>query len=354
MKMNLYKSIQDQENILAEQNKDISLINDEKNESVFVRNKKKENFKKQLIVMVVIFIIVSAVIATVNLLGLPYDRTNNTFVSVKVEEGERLSDIAQELEEKGIIDNASVFSFLAKIMMNSDFKPGVYFLSPSMESTKIASILSNGITHSNGFTIPKGYTVKQIAKSLGQSGFVDEKSFLEAASTFDFSYFRFIGNENDIEGIDRIEGFLLPDDYKMSEDADEIMVIITMLNQFDVFYNDNYIAREEELSLSTREVIVIATNTKEMSKISAVIHNRRNIGIGDSLPKVPLCSPSKDSIQAALYPEENEDLYYVLSDKLDGTHVFTSSESEYHELKSLYEKARNERSSSEKSKKESK
>ncbi len=245
-------------------------------------------------------------------------------------------------------------------MMNSKFKPGVYFLSPSMESTEIAGILTNGITSSDGFTLPEGYTVKQVAKALGQSGFIDEKKFLKAASDFDFSYFRFINQDKDIKGIDKLEGFLLPDEYKMTTDADEVMVLTAILNQFDNFYNEDYVAREQELSLTTREVMVIASiiqkntsDTKEMATISSVIHNRRNVGLGEPLPKVPLCSPSKEAIQAALYPEENEYLYYVLSDKLDGSHVFTASATEYQSLKKLYEKAKGERDQAEKQKRDS-
>lgn len=345
---------------MADQNNSSSLLN-KVNDGVKPKDiSRKEKLKKPLIIIILILVIISAVFISVNLLAMPYDRTKRTHVNFEVEEGEKLYDVARNLQKEGIIDNASVFSFLAKIMMNSKFMPGIYFLSPSMDSIEIASILSNGFTHTNGFTIPEGYTVDQIAKSLAQSGFVNEKDFLKAVSTFDFTYFRFIKNTTGLQGTDKIEGFLLPDDYKIIEEVDEVMLITTMLNQFDVFYNDYYIAREEELNLTTREVVVIASiienntsNKKEKSKISAVIHNRRNVGIGEPLPNVPLCSPSKDSIKAALYPDENEYLYYVLSDKLDGTHVFTSSSSEYRKLKELYEKAKDERKTLKENNKES-
>lgn len=344
---------------MEDQNKDSSLINNVNNGVITKNKSRKEKLKKPLIIIVLILIIISAVFVSVNFMAMPYDRTKRTHVTFEVQEGEKLYDIAQKLEKKEIVDNASVFSFLAKIMMNSKFKPGVYFLSPSMDSIEIANILSNGITHTDGFTIPEGYTVEQLAKSLGQSGFIDEKKFLKAASSSDFSYFHFIKNSKGLQGTEKIEGFLLPDHYKVIDEADEVMLITAMLNQFDVFYNDYYIAREEELNLTTREVVVIASiiekntsNKKEKPKISAVIHNRRNIGIDEPLPTVPLCSPGKDSIKAALYPEENEYLYYVLSDKLDGTHVFTSSLSEYQNLKELYEKARDERQTLKENKKE--
>ena len=59
----------------------------------------------------------------------------------------------------------------------------------------------------------------------------------------------------------------------------------------------------------------------------------------DELPDKPLCSPSKESIMAALYPDEHEYTYYVLDSTLDGTHRFTSDEAEYNALLAEYEDA---------------
>jgi UPF0755 protein len=59
----------------------------------------------------------------------------------------------------------------------------------------------------------------------------------------------------------------------------------------------------------------------------------------DELPDKPLCSPSKESIMAALYPEEHEYTHYVLSSTLDGTHKFTADEEEYNALLAEYEEA---------------
>ena len=47
------------------------------------------------------------------------------------------------------------------------------------------------------------------------------------------------------------------------------------------------------------------------------------------LPVKPLCFPSKESIIAALYPEDNEFTYYALNTSRDGTHRFTADENEY-------------------------
>ena len=60
----------------------------------------------------------------------------------------------------------------------------------------------------------------------------------------------------------------------------------------------------------------------------------------EEIPEVPLCSPGQESIIAALYPTEDENIYYVLSDKLDGTHIFTSDKAEYEACVEAYNAAK--------------
>jgi UPF0755 protein len=157
----------------------------------------------------------------------------------------------------------------------------------------------------------------------------------------------FIGK--DVDGAEQIEGFLLPGTYRLNTEADETMIIMTMLDSFSNFFNDDYRARADELGLSVREVVVIASMIEketsvdsEKARISSVLLNQMNLEMIE-LPKVPLCSPGEASITAALYPEDSEDIYYVLSSKLDGTHVFTSDEAEYNALVEEYNQAAQER-----------
>lgn len=293
--------------------------------------------------MILIVAVVFGFTFIFNMLSAPADRTDRTYRNFTVEEGEGIDAVSAKLEESKLIKNASAFSFISKITMNSDFRTGTYFLSPSMDSVQIAKTMVSGITTSQGFLIPEGYTVEQTAKALAQDSFASEEEFMEIAENADFSGFEFIGDG--VSGYERLEGFLMPGEYSIGSDADASMIITTMLNQFDNFFNDEYRERTDELGLSIREVIVIASmieneagSDKEMPAISAVIHNRMNLELED-IPDVPLCSPGEAAIIAALYPEENENTYYVLSSKLDGTHEFASDENEYNELKAQYEEA---------------
>ena len=162
---------------------------------------------------------------------------------------------------------------------------------------------------------------------------------MQAAGSPEIGSLEILGeNPEGLAGTDLIEGFLLPGDYVLSAEADESMMIVMMLDAFANFYDDDCKARADELGITTRQLLVIASMIenetsidKERAAISGVIHNRINLELTpvSELPVKPLCFPSKESIMAALYPEDNEFTYYALNASMDGTHRFTSDEEEY-------------------------
>ena len=302
--------------------------------------------RTSLRLIVIALAVILTAVAIMAGLSKPCDRRIATYKAVEISEGDDLNKVAATLEDEGIIDNASAFSAVARMSFSRSFKPGYYYLSPSMNSFEIARTLSRGVTTSSGFTIPAGYNVEQIASSLERDGIADKKAFLEAAASEDLQEIDYIGANN--LGSEQVEGFLFPGDYQMESSADESMMIITMLNQFTNFFNDDYKARADELGLSVREIVYIAsmieTETsidKERAEISAVIHNKYNMDLmpADEIKKAPLCSPSEKSLTAALFPEDNDNIYYVYSSKLDGSHVFTADKEEYDKLLQEYNEA---------------
>ncbi|MBR4431425.1 MAG: endolytic transglycosylase MltG [Clostridiales bacterium] len=301
--------------------------------------KNRKRFHRSLRIVTALIVLAALALWGVYMMSRPYDRTRTTYADFVVEEGEDTSAVAGRLEEEGIIKSASSFETLSKITFAGKFKPGIYYLSPSMDSLEILRTLQSGLSTSKGFTVPAGYTVLQLASALGRDGLADEQLFLKAAGSPEIGSLEILGeNEEGLSGTDLIEGFLLPGDYAWSAEADETMMIVMMLDAFANFYNDDYRARADELGITTRQLLVIASMIeketsidKERAAISGVIHNRINLDLTpvSELPEKPLCSPGKESIIAALYPEDNEYTYYALNAGRDGTHRFTSDESEY-------------------------
>ena len=306
-----------------------------------------KRFHKPLRIIAVIIAVVFAVLLFFNIMQKPFDRTNNEYTSVTIEEGDDLNAAAKRLEEAGIVESSSRFSLVSRMAFQTAIKPGTYYLSPSMDSVSIAKAICKGNVTLNGFIIPDGFTADQTFTSLARDGFGDKDAFMKAASDPFLQDIDFIGK--DVDGAEQIEGFLLPGTYRLNTEADETMIIMTMLDSFSNFFNDDYRARADELGLSVREVVVIASMIEketsvdsEKARISSVLLNQMNLEMIE-LPKVPLCSPGEASITAALYPEDSEDIYYVLSSKLDGSHVFTSDEAEYNALLEEYNQAAQER-----------
>jgi UPF0755 protein len=311
-------------------------------------------YYKPLRIILLIIAVVFAVQIIFSIMQKPYDRTVKEYSTVTIEDGDDIKAAAARLEEAGIIGNASTFTTVCRLSFHTDVKGGTYYLSPSMDAVSIAKAICMGNVTLNGFIIPQGFTVDQVFTSLARDGFGDRETFMKAAADPFLQEIDFIGT--DVKGADQIEGFLLPGRYNLDEDADETMIIMTMLDNFSNFFNEDYRARADELGLSVRDVVVIASMIEqetsdegEMAKISSVIHNQINLGIikEKDVPKVPLCSPGEAAITAALYPEDGEYTYYVLSSKLDGSHVFAVDEEEYKTLLEEYNQAVEEKNAKE-------
>lgn len=308
-----------------------------------------KRFHRPLRIITVLIILAALILWSVYMMSKPYDRTRTTYADFVVEEGEDISVIAENLDDQKFIKSASRFETLGKLTLAKDFKPGTYYLSPSMDSISILHTLQSGLTTSKGFTVPAGYTVRQLATALDRDGLVDKDKFLKAAASEDLAQLDVLGeNLEGLKGADLIEGFLLPGEYTLSADADESMIIIMMLDAFNNFYDEDCRARADELGITTRQLLVMASMIeketsvgKELATVSGVIHNRINMELTSvkDLPEKPLCSPGKESIMAALYPEDHEYTYYVLSSSLDGTHKFTDDEEEYKTWLKEYEDA---------------
>ncbi len=309
----------------------------------------RKRFRIPLRIIAVLILLALADFACVEILSAPYDRTHATYSNFVIEEGDNASDVAAKLEDAGLVKSAARFKFVSRLTFAGNFRPGMYFLSPSMKSTAIINSFTKGLTTSRGFTLPAGYTVEQTAAALDRDGLADMDSFMKAASSPYLADIEILADESGkLKGSELVEGFLFPAEYSLSDEADESMMIVMMIDAFSNFFNDDYRARTEELGMSVREIIVIASLIeketsvdKERAEISAVLHNRINLEMTEKgeIPDVPVCSPSKESVIAALYPEENENTYYVLSSKLNGSHVFTADEEEYRALLEEYNEA---------------
>lgn len=303
----------------------------------------------------------------------PVDASSTEIISVEIQSNSGTAQIAQTLYQKGLINNATFFRlYVRNEGLDRFLRAGNYDLSPSMSMEEIIDKLLKGQENLVSFTIPEGLTLEQIAYSLQRQEVADAETFLELAEHGDFD-FRWLDQLP--EGPLRFEGFLFPDTYRIPDYFSEEDIIQLMLNRFTEIFNEDYEARMNELGWSIVDVVTLASIIEreikkpgEQAIASAVFHNRLKINmllqscatvqyvLGEvkevltnadlaiespyntyknaGLPPGPIAAPGKGAIEAALYPSDDDYLYFVA--KPDGSHHFSRTLSEHNQAKNKY------------------
>ncbi|MDR2162339.1 MAG: endolytic transglycosylase MltG [Clostridiales Family XIII bacterium] len=309
----------------------------------------------------------------------PVDPEDKAMATVEIPEGSGMEGVADILEGKGLIRSARFFALRSKIeRAGSKFKPGTYQMSKSMSVDDIMALLVEGVKREVvKFTIPEGLTTAQTMEILVEDGLTTEDEFWDEVENGQYDH-RFL--EGAPEGRDRLEGFLYPETYEVYKDEGARAAIGVMLAQFDKLFTDDDYARADELGRSVREIVTIASLIEretavknERPVIAGVIDNRLkddmkleidasiqyilgtpkesltnddlkidspyNLYQRNGLPPGPICNPRMDSIDAALHPDKNDYLFYVLDPALNGMHRFSESYDEFLVNKAAYKEA---------------
>ncbi|MBW3622245.1 MAG: endolytic transglycosylase MltG [Armatimonadetes bacterium] len=293
-------------------------------------------------------------------------------VKVEIPNKATARDIAEKLKQKGVIRSETAFLVMARILDEAgSMQAGDYRVAPNMSLVQIIHLLSRGEGLAKWVTIPEGYTLKQIAETLDDSGLVDARRFERIARAGGKSF----RDQVSFEPPQNLEGYLFPDTYKMPLKSTERKIIVEMLKTFDKKVAQPLkedFARAKAQGRSMREIVIIASMVErealkkdEQSKIAGVIMNRLENGMRlqidatvqyalaapkrrllyrdlevaspyntykiDGLPPGPISSPGLQAIKAALKPEDTKALYYVA--RPDGSHIFTRTLKEHNEAR---------------------
>jgi len=294
-------------------------------------------------------------------------------IEIEVPKGASTSEISDILKEKGIIKNGFVFKLISKINgYEPTYKSGTHYVSKGLDYDTIGRILSSE-PESKKVLIPEGFTFKQIVEKLFSEKLIDKTKFIKMANEEKFNYAF-------LEGLPKreyqLEGYLFPDTYTFDINAGEKAIINRMLSRFDEIFLPEYTQKAKKLGLTTDQIIILASIIEREAKesyerrtIAGVLYNRLNskdpnlrklqvdatiqyiylnrdgavknkLTLEDTkikdpyntyqiegLPPGPICVPGKDSIEAALSPEETNYYYYVA--KGDGTHQFSRTLKEH-------------------------
>ena len=292
-------------------------------------------------------------------------------VEVTVPDDFTVDDVADILFSQGLIRYRKLFGFYGELSHAEDtIDPGTYQLHRNFDYRALVYGMSedDGEMIEVEVTVPEGYTLDQIAALLEDKGVCSVSKFMAAAADTEFDY-------DFLEGIPtgdayRLEGYLFPDTYKFYLNDDPERVIDKFLTDFDIRFSDEMLGRAQSMGLSIREILTIASiiekeagDDSERADVSSVIYNRLasdeysmlgmdstvyyaasrmgtefNTGLDSpyntyrvvGLPAGPIASPGLRSIEAALYPNETEYLFFAVD--VEGKTRFFETMSEFEEF----------------------
>jgi UPF0755 protein len=308
-----------------------------------------------------------------NLAPVAGDAEKEKVALVKIPEGASTRHIGEVLERSGLIRSSDFFVFYARFRgIDKELQAGEYHLSNKMSLPEIIKVIASGKVFYHQVTIPEGFTVAQICELLARKGIVDQQRFQEVVAFGNFSY-PFL--EGIPAGPGRLEGFLFPATYRIPAGSSEEEIVDMMLKRFAAAFTPEMEKRAQELGLTVREVVILASLVEKEAKldeerplIAAVFWNRLHRGmrlescatvlyalgeqkerltykdlhvnspyntyLHDGLPPGPIANPGLASIRAVLYPAHVDYLYFV--SRGDGSHYFSRTLEEHNAAAQIY------------------
>lgn len=272
------------------------------------KKKKKSHLKGFLVTVLVLLILLGAG----GFFGLryaesalqPVDPSSKQYMTVQIPDGSNAQEIGSTLEKSGVIKNGLIFTLYVKYKNYNELKSGYYNLQKSMSVEDIIKELQKGATPEpqevtlTSLTIPEGYTLEQIAQTIGQlQGNFKEpltaEAFLAKVQDETFIAQEVAKYPNLLASLPakdsgvryRLEGYLFPATFTIKESTTVESLIDEMLAAMDKNLSSHY-ATIKEKNLTVNELLTIASlvekegaKTEDRKLIAGVFYNRLNQGM---------------------------------------------------------------------------
>jgi UPF0755 protein len=289
--------------------------------------------------------------------------TQNTVV--QIDSGMSVAAIGKKLERQGVIASAEYFvRYYRLFFAGRKLKAGEYLFDTPLSMRQVIEKLEIGKALLYKVTVKEGLWIGEAAQVLEEAGLFPAWDFIRASRNT--SLIRAL----DAEATD-LEGYLFPDTYLVRKDITAREMVALMVERFKQNFNNTSVWRARDIGFTPRQAVIMASlieketaNRDERFLISSVFHNRlrknmlldcdstiiyalKKAGSYDGdlrwkdlksdspyntrrhrgLPPGPIASPGYASLEAALYPENTEYLYFVAKDT--GSHFFSRSLEEH-------------------------
>jgi UPF0755 protein len=286
-------------------------------------------------------------------------------VIFEIPNGTAFYHVAQDLEDKGLVQDAHKFSWLAKFMQQTTrLKVGEYKLNTNMRPREVLSVLVSGHSISYPLTIPEGQNIYEIRDQLNNMWAGRGDEFMAMVTNQEFI------KQLTGEKLASLEGYLYPDTYALTKYTTVETLVRRMYDHFQETIAT--VNKSAKLQMPLHDQVILASVIEketgapgDRQLISSVFHNRmqkgmrlesdptilygilvntkvikKNITKTDihtptpyntytvkGLPEGPISNPGKDALWAALNPVESKYLFFV--SRNDGTTYFAESYKEH-------------------------
>ncbi len=304
----------------------------------------------------------------------------NQTVQFIVQKGDSFKEIAERLEEQGLIRSSKSFKVYLLIHgWANKLQPGVYQIAYGSDASTIAKTLVAGMPAEKTIIIPEGYTLLDIEKKLKKEEILGDGESLLTLKISDFQKdYDFL---KDAPPTATLEGFLFPDTYRFKINSPATLIAKRMLDNFQKILTPEIQTALQNTSLNFYQIITLASliegeipveedrpvvsgillkrlesqmplqvdvtivyikcnilqveNCRQLSsadfKIDSPYNTYQNLG----LPPGPVNNPGQSAIKAALNPLENPYWYY-LSDPKTGKTIFSKTLKEHNAARAQY------------------
>lgn len=351
--------------------------------------------KKKLVwlILIVILVVLAAaggyIYTEYSKWNTPWGKEDETFI-INVQEGWSARQIADELRDKGIIDNTEIFLIIADLRGIGDkLKAGEYEFDGTQTPYEVLNLLAIGWNRRRPLVIPEGYTQPQIAKACEDLEICSQEDLFKEFNQV--SMFSSVVSPPDGKTNPGLEGVLFPDTYYYIKNTPPVKIVDRFLKRFNEKFNpitDEAVkagktwwwqqddTRESE---SVHRIVIMASiierevkHDEDRPLVASVFVNRlkKNMplqadatvhyAIGDwtrpltstdlqinspyntyknaGLPPAAICNPGEEALRAAAMPPETDYLYYVTM--ADGKARFTADYNEFLQFKREYKQER--------------
>ena len=326
---------------------------------------------RKFLLTLFIILLILVVAAFFGVRYLTADQTLAEETVFTIEDGSSTAAIANTLKENGLIANDYAFRLFARNQgLDGQFKAGEYTVEPGKYGLlDVCELLVNGGVSFGDqikLTITEGQRIKDIVGTFTELGICTEEEFYDYVKNGDFSKYPYIPTDA-VEN--RLEGFLPAETFWLDPEWDVATVIDMLLAYFDEsVWTDERQAQADARNMSVSEVLTLASIVEreavadsDRPLIAGVFYNRLaidmmlqsnvtveyamgewkldlttedtkidspyNTYLHTGLPPGPVCTPGTLSIDAALWPEDSDYLYFW--GQVDGTTRFSTTLEEH-------------------------